>query len=57
MKWRDWIQKQLEENPGQVAFTAIAAFGLAVKAIDVLSQAQGRRAYAKQVNYRVRSRR
>lgn len=51
----DKLKRQWEENPlavigvGGVAVTALA------KLIDAMSAAQGRRAYARQVNYRVKN--
>lgn len=50
------LKQQVEENPmlalavGAAAITAIAKF------VDAASAAQGRRAYAKQVNHRVKNR-
>lgn len=52
----DRLKKEWDQNPLAVltvgAFTATAA----AKLIDVLSAAQGRHAYKKQVDYRVKNR-
>jgi hypothetical protein len=47
------LKKRFNENPIEmILITAIAATA-AAKLIDSVSAAQGRRAYAKSVNYRV----
>lgn len=52
--WKDRLKKEWNENPLQViAIGALAATAVA-KLLDSMSAAQGRRAYAKQVNYRVK---
>ena len=51
--WKDKLKKQWDENPlGVIAVAAIAATA-AARLIDAMSAAQGRRAYARQVDYRV----
>lgn len=54
--WKDKLKKAWDENP--VAVIAVGAFALTAvaKTVDSLSAAQGRRAYAKQVDYRVKNR-
>ena len=53
MNWKDKIKQYWDENPvaciavGALAITAVA------KLIDATSAAQGRRAYARQVDYRI----
>lgn len=51
--WKDKLKKAWDENP----IACIAVAGLAItataKLIDSLSAAQGRRAYARQVEYRI----
>ncbi len=51
--WKDKLKKQWDENP--VAVIGVAAFAAtaAAKLIDAVSAAQGRRAYAKQINYKI----
>lgn len=48
------LKHQAEENPLAALGVGAAAITAAAKLIDALSAAQGRRAYAKQVNYRVK---
>lgn len=55
--WKDKLKKKWEEDPLTFIFVASLAAGAAAKLIDALSVAQGRRAYAKQVNYGIRNRR
>lgn len=50
------LKKQWEENPLAVIGVGAAAVGAVAKFVDALSAAKGRRAYAKQVNYRVKHR-
>jgi hypothetical protein len=51
--WKKYKQK-FEENPVQVLFVTAMAVTAAAKLIDAVSAAQGRHAYAKQVNLRAR---
>lgn len=54
--WKDKIKKAWNDNPlAVIAVGALAATAFA-KVIDAMSAAQGRRAYARQVDYRVKSR-
>ena len=54
--WKLKLKKQSNENPllcvtvGAISVTSVA------KLVDAVSAAQGRRAYARQVNFRVNSR-
>jgi hypothetical protein len=50
------LQKVWYENPVAVITAGALAVGSLAKLIDAVSAAKGRRAYAKQVNYRVRHR-
>lgn len=51
--WKDKLKKAFDENPvavigvGALALTAVAKF------VDAWSAAQGRRAYARQINYKI----
>lgn len=51
--WKEKIKKAWEENP--IACLAVAGLCItaSAKLIDSLSAAQGRRAYARQVEYRI----
>jgi hypothetical protein len=54
MTWKTKLKQEWERNPiGVIAVGAIAATA-AAKLIDALSAAQGRRAYARQIDYKVR---
>jgi hypothetical protein len=56
--WKDTtvrsFKKIWSENPVAVISAGALAVTAAAKLIDALSSARGRRAYAKQVNYRIR---
>lgn len=58
--WKDSILYQFKtvwrENPVAVVTAGALAVTAFAKLIDAVSAAKGRRAYAKQVNYRVRNR-
>lgn len=54
--WKDKLKAQWNENPLQVAIVGTFVATAAAKVIDALSAAQGRRAYAKQVDYKVKHR-
>jgi len=49
----DKIKKRWEEDPITVIIVASLAVTATAKLIDAMSAAQGRRAYARQVDYRV----
>ena len=52
--WKDRIKEEFERRPLEsIAIGALATTALA-KLVDSVSAASGRRAYAKQVNYRVK---
>ena len=51
--WKDKLKKAWDENPLLVVAIGAVAVTATAKLIDSLSAAQGRRAYAKQVDYRV----
>lgn len=50
----DKIKQKFNEDPLTVIVIGALATTATAKLIDALSAAQGRRAYAKQVNYRVK---
>ena len=50
------IKQKFEEDPITVIMVASVAAIAAAKLIDSMSAAQGRRAYAKQVDFRVNNR-
>lgn len=49
------LKRQAEENPIMAIGVGAATVTAVTKLIDAVSAAQGRKAYAKQVNYRVKS--
>lgn len=49
------LKRKFEEDPVTVIVVTSLAVTATAKLIDALSAAQGRRAYAKQVDYRVRN--
>lgn len=52
----DKIKQRFEEDPITTIMVAAFAATAAAKLIDALSAAQGRRAYARQVNFKVNGR-
>ena len=50
--WKTKIKQAWDENPMQVLIVGAFVATAAAKVLDTLSAAQGRNAYAKQVNYR-----
>jgi hypothetical protein len=51
--WKEKLKKQWDENPlGCIAIAALAATA-AAKLIDSMSAAQGRKAYARQIDYKI----
>lgn len=54
--WKNKIKQQWNENPIACIAVAALAANAAAKLIDALSAAQGRSAYAKQINYKVNQR-
>lgn len=53
MTWKDKLKQAWNDNPLAVIAIGALAVTAAAKLIDAGSAAQGRRAYAKQVDYRV----
>lgn len=54
--WKDELKKEWNDNPLKVIAVGALAATAAAKLLDALSSAQGRRAYAKQVDYRISNR-
>lgn len=52
-KYTNKIKQKFEEDPITVILVGAAAVTATAKLIDAMSAAQGRRAYAKSVQYRV----
>jgi len=50
------IKQKFEEEPFTVIMVAAFAATAAAKLIDSVSAAQGRRAYARQINYKINGR-
>ena len=55
MTWKDKLKKAWDDNPLMVIGIGVVAVTAAAKLIDSVSVAQGRRAYARQVDYRINS--
>ncbi len=51
--WKERLKKEWNENPLQVIVIGALAATAAAKVIDAMSSAQGRRAYSRQVDYRI----
>lgn len=51
----DKLKKKFEEDPVTMIVVTSLAVTAAAKLIDAVSSAQGRNAYAKQVNYRTKN--
>jgi hypothetical protein len=51
--WKDKLKKAWDENPLACIGIGVLAITATAKLIDSMSAAQGRRAYARQVDYRV----
>jgi len=52
---KDKIRRMWDEKPLELITIGAVAVTAAAKLIDTMSAVQGRRAYAKQVNYRVKT--
>lgn len=52
--WKDELKKEWDSNPLSVLTVGALVVSAAAKLIDARSKSKGRRAYAKQVNYRVK---
>lgn len=55
--WKDKLKRQWDENPMAVLTVGALVATATAQLLNALSAAQGRRAYARQVNYRVNNRR
>lgn len=55
--WKDKLKEQWNENPLQVIAIGALAATAAAKVLSAMSEAQGRRAYAKQIDYKIKNRR
>lgn len=51
--WKTKLKKQFDENPLMVIGIGVLAVTATAKLIDALSVAQGRRAYSRQINYKI----
>jgi hypothetical protein len=56
MTWKDKLKAYWDENPVACIGIGILAVTATAKMIDSMSAAQGRRAYARQVDYRINNR-
>lgn len=54
--WKDKLRRQWNEHPMECIMVAAVAATAAAKLVDAMSAAQGRRAYAKQVELRANGR-
>jgi hypothetical protein len=52
--WKTKLKRYWNEEPMQCVIIGTLTVTAVAKLIDAMSAAQGRRAYAKQVNYRVK---
>lgn len=52
----DKLKKEWNDNPVQTAMVGSFVATAAAKLISAMSESRGRRAYAKQVNYKIRNR-
>jgi hypothetical protein len=55
--WKDRLKREWNENPLQVIMIGAFAATAAAKVLDTMSSANSRRAYAKQIDYRVKNKR
>lgn len=51
--WKDKLKKHWDENPLAVIGVGAFAITAVAKLIDATSAAQGRRAYARQIEYKI----
>lgn len=56
MKLKDKLKEAWEEHPVDLIGVAALSLASVAKLIDATSAARGRRAYSKQVNYRIKHR-
>jgi len=54
--WRDKINQAWNDNPLMVIGIGVLAITATAKLIDAVSAAQGRRAYARQIEYKIATR-
>lgn len=54
--WKDKLKKEWNENPLRVIAVGALAANAAAKLLDAMSASKGRRAYARQVDFRVNRR-
>jgi hypothetical protein len=52
--WQDELKREWNENPIKVVAVVAFASNAAARLMNAWSAAKGRRAYAKQVNYRIK---
>lgn len=55
--WKDRLKKEWNENPLQTILVGAFAATAVTKVLDTMSAARSRRAYARQIDYKIRSRR
>jgi hypothetical protein len=53
MTWKDKLKRNFDENPLAVIAIGALAVTAAAKLIDSMSAAQGRKAYARQIDYKI----
>ncbi|MET0466305.1 MAG: hypothetical protein ABW007_24315 [Chitinophagaceae bacterium] len=52
-RFKIWLKREWDEDPGKIIMLGTGVVIAATTVVKVMSEAQGRHAYAKQVNYRV----
>ena len=52
--WKDELKKEWDENPLKVLLVTALVSNAAARLMNSVSAVQGRRAYAKQVKYRIK---
>ena len=57
MTWKDKLKREWNNNPLQVIMIGAFAATAAAKVLDTMSASRSRAAYARQVDYRVNTRR
>lgn len=55
--WKERLKEEWNNNPLQTILVGSLAAGAASKLLDSVSSARSRRAYAKQIDYKVKHRR
>lgn len=53
MTWVEKLKKNFDENPLAVIAVGALAVTAAAKLVDAMSAAQGRKAYARQIDYKI----